>query len=465
MTKYKYDIVVVGHGMAGLAASVRAAELGRSVAMLEKAPKDERGGQTGYSESFRVPSTATDLSQYGYEFAIPDYTVENFYDDIMARTDGKADPDIARTLVENAGPTIEWLTEHGVEWNMEPLAVGYTVARTWFDNDQLVDRLAKEVKDLGGDIYYETTARELAQDDHSAVVGLEAALEDERVRFDCDTVVLACGGYESSPQKRVQYYGPGYDDMKVRGSGYNTGEAIDIAQDIDANVVGQWSGAHMALIDANSPDVGGGANRIDGYQYGVMINVNGKRFVDEGEDARAHTYAKFGQLIFEEPKHLAYIILDSETQDLARATGPSEPTIADSIDELLAQLQTNERRAHKTIEAFNAACVPGEFDPEVLDGNHTKGIEPQKSNWAIPIDEPPFYAYPVTGGITFSFGGIETTTAAQVLDSRGRVIPGLYAAGNSTGKLFYNNYPGGTGLTNAAVYGKIAAERAEEYLD
>lgn len=464
MQEYEYDIVVVGHGMAGLSAGVRAAELGRDVAVLEKTTREERGGQTGYSESFRVPSAETDLSEWGYEFAVPDYTADEFYEDIMERTNGRADDDIARTLVDNAGQTVEWLTGHGVEWDMEPLAVGYTVARTWFDNDRLVARLADEIETHGGDVHYETSARDLVEED-GAVVGIEAAQDDERARFRADAVILACGGYESSPEKRARYYGSGYDDMKVRGSGFNTGEAIEMALDTGANAAGQWSGAHMALIDANSPDVGGGANRVDGYQYGVILNVEGERFLDEGEDARAHTYAKFGRRIFEEPRHRAYIVLDSKTRDLVRATGPSDPHTAETLDELVDELDIDGERAISTLRAFNDACDPGEFDPHALDGNSAEDVRPRKSNWALPVDDPPFYAYPATGGITFSFGGVEANSDAEVLDDRGRVIPGLYAAGNATGKLFYDNYPGGTGLMNAAVYGKIAAERSDEYVD
>lgn len=459
-----YDTVIVGCGMAGLSAGVRAAELGRDVAILEKAPKEHRGGQTQFSESFRVPSADCDLSDEGYEFAIPDYTREEFYEDVMSQTNGKADDDLTRTLVDNAGETVEWLTAKGVEWDMEPLAVGYTVARTWFDGEEAVGTLVEAAEDHGADVFYEAEARDL-RFDGTRVTGIEAVVGDERRTFDCETVVVASGGYESSSRKRAAYMGAGYDDMKVRGSRYNTGEAIDMATDAGARATGQWSGAHMALIDANAPDFEGGANRVDGYQYGVILNVNGNRFVDEGEDARAHTYAKFGQRIFEEPEHRAYIVVDSEVnEELVRATGPSEPTKAESLDGLLAEIDVETEQALDTVRAFNAACDPGEFDPHTLDGNRAELPLP-KSNWAIPIDDPPYYAYEVTGGITFAFGGVRITPDAQVLDGRERVIPGLYAAGNSTGGLFFDNYPGGTGLMNAAVYGKLAAEHADEYLD
>lgn len=459
----RYDIVIVGCGMAGLSAGVRAAELGQEVAILEKSPKEHRGGQTRFSESFRVPSADCDLSEYGYEFAIPDYTRDEFYDDIMARTNGKADEDLARTLVDNAGSTVEWLTDQGVAWDMEPLAVGYTVARTWFDGEEAVAALVETAKEYEADVFYEAEARDL-HFDGTRVTGIDAVVGDDRRTFDCNAVIIASGGYESSSQKRAAYMGAGYDDMTVRGSRYNTGEAIEKAIDAGARATGQWSGAHMALIDAGAPAFEGGANRVDGYQYGVILNVNGERFVDEGEDARAHTYAKFGRRIFEEPEHRAYIVVDSVVQEeLIRATGPSDPTSADEFEALFQKIDIDAERALETVTEFNTACNPDEFDPHTLDGNSVN-LSPPKSNWAIPIDEPPYYAYEVTGGITFAFGGVDITPNAQVLDGRGRTIPGLYAAGNSTGGLFFDNYPGGTGLMNAAVFGKLAAEHATEYL-
>jgi tricarballylate dehydrogenase len=463
MRSHSYDVVVIGCGMAGLSAGLRAAELGRSVAVLEKAPKEDRGGQTGYSESFRVPSADCDLSPWGYEFDVPDYTADEFYRDIMDRTSGHADPELARTLVDDAAETVEWLTGHGVDWDMEPLAVGYTVGRTWFDNDQLLAALLDAIADHGGDVFYRTGTRSVELADDGSVAAVEASDPEGRVRFDCGAAVLACGAYESSPEKRARYYGPGFDDMKVRGSGYNTGEAIEAAIDAGANAVGQWSGAHMAIIDANAPDTGGGANRVDGYQYGVILNADGRRFVDEGENARAHTYAKFGRKIFQQPGHVAYILLDAKTHDLVRATGPSEPHVAESLPELCAAIDVDTEVALETLVAFNEACDPGEFDPHTLDGNDAD-CRPPKSNWALALDEPPFYAYAVTGGITFGFGGVEITTDAAVIDDRGEPIPGFFAAGNATGQLFYDNYPGGTGLTNAAVYGRRAAESVDDYL-
>ncbi|MGQ3413842.1 FAD-dependent tricarballylate dehydrogenase TcuA [Natrinema sp. LN54] len=463
---HKYNIVVVGSGTAGLTAALRAAELDHSVAVLEKAPRERQGGNTRFSESFRVPSAGTDLEQYGFEFDIKDYTVDEFYEDILDQTSNRADPDLARYLAENAGDTLEWLTASaGVDWQMEPLAVGYTVARTWFDGEEYVDTVTEAAEDEGADFYFKTEARGFHRDSDGRVVGVDAITDDGLVRFEADAVVLAAGAYSSSDEKRVRYYGRDYDAMTVRGSRYNTGEALEAASDVGADLVGQWGGAHMALIDAASPDVAGGANRVDGYQYGVIVNDEGERFVDEGQDARAHTYAKFGRLIFEEPNHVAYIVVDSKVHDLLRATGPSDPIVADDLSDLLEEVGCSDlETAVATIEEYNAACDPDAFEPEVLDGNEATSVTPPKTNWALPIDKPPYYAYAVTGGITFSFGGVRTNTDAEVVDSRGEMIPGLYAAGNSTGGLFFDNYPGGTGQMNAAVYGKTAAESANEYI-
>jgi tricarballylate dehydrogenase len=463
---HEYDVAVVGSGTAGLVAGLRTAELGYSVAVLEKAPKKRQGGHTRFSESFRVPSVGTNLEQYGYEFAVDDYTEEDFYRDIMSQTSGKADEALTTTLVENAGETVEWLTAAGVDWRMEPLAVGYTAARTWFDGEEYVETLTAAGEDAGADFWFETEAADLHRAPTGEIDGIGARTADGGVKFDVDAVILAAGDYGSSDEKRVRYYGPGFDEMNVRGSRYNTGEALMMAESEGANLVGQWGGAHMALIDAASPDVEGGANRVDGYQYGVILNNHGKRFVDEGEDARAHTYAKFGRKIFEQPSHVGFIVLDSKTHDMVRATGPSDPVQADGIEDLLAEIGCGDPAAGvETIREFNDACDPDEFDPKTLDGNGTAGLDLEKSNWAIPVDEPPYFAYAVTGGITFSFGGVKTNTDASVIDTRDGSIPGLFAAGNSTGGLFYDNYPGGTAQTNAAVYGKIAAESADTYIN
>lgn len=459
----EYDIVIVGCGIAGLAAGISAVEQGASAVVLEKAPEKLRGGQTQYTESFRIPTGDVDLD---LDFHIPDYDPSDFYQDIMRVTDGHADPDLAERLTSEAGDAFEWLTEYlraqNFEWQTAPLRTMYGAGRVWHEGEQLVDKLVAAAEEAGVDVVYEAEARKLVRDGSRRVTGLRAMVDEQWTEYESGAVVIACGGYESSPEKRTRYYGGPYEEMKVRGVRYNTGEAIDMALNVGAKSDGQWSGAHMTVIDAGTPDIEGGQTMVSGYQYGIILNHEGERFVDEGEDTRAHTYAKFGRRIFQQSYHEAFVIQDARTNEHVLHTGPTEPIMADSIAELVSRLDIeNQTQAIETFEAYNEACDPDdEFDPEVLDGNSASGISPVKSNWAVGLQETPLVGYPVTGGITFSFGGLAQTTEGEVLDTSHRVIPGLYAAGNATGGLFYNNYPGGTGLTNALVYGRIAGREA-----
>ncbi len=466
MRRVHSDIVVVGCGIAGLSAALRLSEMDRSITVLEKAPEAHRGGHTRFTESFRLPTAEIDLD---VPFDVPDYTASDFYSDLMRVTDYRADEALAEIVTGEASATFEWLTEHGLEWEYDAPHPGYTAGRVWLDGESMVDELVARLEEAGVDVRYRAEAREIVRDDEGSAAGIEAYVDGRRTRFLADAVILAAGDYGSSKEQRTRYFGPGYGKMKVRGSRYNTGEVLEAAMDVGAKSEGEWGEAHMALIDAGSPPVEGGVTRIDGYQYGVIVNHEGERFLDEGEDARAHTYAKFGREIFEQPFHEAFIIVDASVVDDVAHMGPTEPITADSIDTLANRLGIGDvERTVATVEAFNAACDPDaldRYDPESLDGNRTADLTPPKSNWAIPLDEPPFTGYPVTGGMTFGFGGIAITPDAEVLDTTDSVIPGLFAAGNVTGGLFYGNYPGGTGLTNAAVYGRVAAESANQYLE
>lgn len=453
-------VLVIGCGMAGLSAGLAASEAGADVTVLEKSPPERRGGHTRFTESFRVPTADLDLAdQFNVE-----YTPSEFYSDIMEVTNYAADDAIVEVLTTEAAPTVQWLADHGVEFETDPPHPGYTAGRVWLDGEGLVADLVDALEGSGATVVYDAEARSLVRSDEGRVSAVRARVDGRAVTFEADAVVLAAGDYGSSKEKRVRYYGTGFENMKVRGSRYNTGEAIEAALDVGAKTEGEWSGAHMAIVDAATPDIEGGITRIDGYQYGVMLNHDGKRFVDEGEDARAHTYAKFGRIIFQQPYHEAFIIVDSTVDDDVAHMGPSRPITAESIGSLATRLGIDAgETAVETIQAYNEACDPAAkdaYDPDRLDGNAATGIEPPKSNWALPIDEPPFTGYPVTGGFTFGFGGVAVTAGTAVLDTRDEVIPGLYAAGNATGGLFYENYPGGTGLTNAAVFGRIAGERA-----
>ena len=289
---------------------------------------------------------------------------------------------------------------------------------------------------------------------------------DEPLR--ADAVIVAAGGFQANAEMRARYLGPGWDLAKVRGSRFNSGDAIRAAVNAGAQPYGHWSGAHAVAWDLNAPPTG---NRTiadlyqkHSYPYGLIVNLEGERFLDEGADYRNYTYVPYGRAIIEQPHRVAFQLFDQKTVPLLRDEYRIRQVTkaeAATIPQLAAQLGVHVEGLARTISDFNAACRPGPFNPSTLDGVHTEGIAPPKSNWALPLDEPPYVGFAVTCGITFTFGGLKIDEhTAQVLDTEDRPIPGLYAAGELVGGLFYQNYAGGSGLTAGAVFGRIAGETA-----
>ena len=282
-------------------------------------------------------------------------------------------------------------------------------------------------------------------------------------------VVLAAGGFQANTEWRTRYMGPGWELAKVRGTRFNTGDGIRMALDAGAVPWGHWSGSHAVGWDRNAPDFGdlavGDGFQKHSYPFGIMVNAEGLRFVDEGADFRNYTYAKYGRVILAQPGQFAWQIFDAKVKAQLRdeyRIRQVTKRVASSLEELVKNLEdTNAENALKEIKTYNAAVrtdIP--FNPNVKDGRRTEGLAVPKSNWANTIDTPPFEAYAVTCGITFSFGGLKINTDAQVLSSDGEPIPGLYAAGELVGGIFWFNYPGGSGLTNGAVFGRIAGKNA-----
>jgi tricarballylate dehydrogenase len=263
--------------------------------------------------------------------------------------------------------------------------------------------------------------------------------------------------------------GPGWELAKVRGTRFNTGDGIRMALDIGAQPTGNWSGGHAVAWDRNAPEFGdlsvGDNFQKHNYPFSVMINANGERFVDEGADFRNYTYAKYGRVILMQPKQFCWQVFDAKVLPLLRDEYRIKRITkvrADTLEELVAKLEdVNPEKALATLREYNASVkreIP--FNPNIKDGRCTVGLSPPKSNWAIVLDTPPFEAYAVTCGLTFTFGGLKIDPSARVIDTDGHPIPGLYAAGELVGGLFYFNYPGGSGLMNGAVFGRIAGAAA-----
>ncbi len=483
------DVIVVGGGNAALCAALAARERGARVLLLEKAPESERGGNSFFTAGgFRfVHGGLEDLRQdvipdlapgEAASVEIAPYTEEAFYDDLMRLTENLSDSNLADLLVSRSRATVVWMRGHGVRWILMFGRQSYKVGGThrfWGGlaveavggGPGLVQALYDRAAALGIEIRYETKATRLLVDDRGAVRGVVCRGPEGFAEIPAPAVVLASGGFEANPEWRTRYLGKDWELARVRGTRHNTGDGIRMALDIGAQPYGHWSSCHAVAWDLNAPPFGdrkvGDLFQKHSYPLGIVVNLRGERFLDEGADYRSYTYAKYGQEILKQPQRAAYQIFDQKVVPMLReeyrireVTKAEAPT----IEELAKKVEIDPEGLARTVREFNAAVQPGEFNPAILDGKSTKGITPPKSNWALPLDTPPYVGYGVTCGITFTFGGLRINTHAQVLDTEDRLIPGLYAAGELVGGLFYHNYPGGSGLMAGAVFGKLAGESA-----
>ena len=489
MTLDAWDVIVVGAGNAAFCAALSASESAKKILVLERAPEEESGGNSRFTAGLmRVAySGVEDLKK-----AIPDlspeeiartdfgtYTEEQFLDDMGRVTEYRCDPDLTEILVKNSLSTVEWMRKKGVRftaaWGRQAFNIGgkfkfwggLTVEAVG-GGPGLVESLTAIARKQGIEVWFNARALDLVWDD-AGVKGVRVKKEGKTLALKAKAVVLAAGGFQSDPEWRTRYLGPGWELAKVRGTRFNTGDGIRMALAAGAAPTGNWSGCHAVAWERNAPEFGdlaiGDQFQKHSYPWGIYINAAGRRFVDEGADFRNYTYAKYGRVILSQPGQFAWQIFDAKVKAQLRDEYKIKQVtrrVGNTLEELVSKLEdTNQAAALEEIRAYNAAVqtdVP--FNPNVKDGRGTKNLKINKSNWANTLDTPPFEAYAVTCGITFSFGGLKINTDAQVMSSDGAPIPGLYAAGELVGGIFWFNYPGGTGLTNGAVFGKIAGASA-----
>src|SRR5688572_17174968 len=483
-----FDVIIVGGGNAALCAALSARENAQRVLVLERAPEEESGGNSRFTAGLmRIVYNGVDdlrplIDLSEEEVARSDfgtYTEEQFFDDMARVTEYRCDPDLTEVLIKNSLPTVKWMRKKGVRftaaWGRQAFNIngrfkfwGGLTLEAVGGGPGLVDSLTQIAKKNGIEIWYQARALELIADD-DGVHGVVVRKNNKTVRVKSTAVVLAAGGFQANTEWRTRYMGPGWELAKVRGTRFNTGDAIRMALDVGAAAHGNWSGCHAVAWDRNAPETGdlavGDGFQKHSYPWGVYINADGKRFVDEGADFRNYTYAKYGRVILQQPKQSAWQIFDGKVKQqlrdeykirqVTRVTG-------NTLEELVAKLDdTDQKAALETLKKYNAAVRTDiAFNPNVKDGRRTEGLDVNKTNWANTLDAPPFEAYAVTCGITFSFGGLRINTDTQVLSSDGEPIPGLYAAGELVGGIFWFNYPGGSGLTNGAVFGRIAGANA-----
>jgi tricarballylate dehydrogenase len=484
-----FDVVVVGGGNAALCAALAAREGGATVCVLERASVEESGGNSRFTAgAIRFAYRGVDdLKQVmpdltAAEIAATDfgaYTEDDFFEDMFRITQYRADPDLVEILVRRSFETILWMRGKGLRfapiYGRQAFKVdgrfkfwGGLTVEAWGGGPGLVDRLTELCRAAGVDIRYGARATALIAPD-GAVEGVKVRVSGRDEDLRAGAVVLASGGFESSAEMRARYLGPGWELAKVRGTRFNTGDGHKMALAVGASSAGNWSGCHAVGWDRNAPEFGdlavGDGFQKHSYPFGIMVNAKGERFVDEGADFRNYTYAKYGRFILEQPQQFAWQVFDRKVvhllRDEYRIRQVTKVTAA-TLEELAGRLEGVDAPAFlRTVAEYNAAVradVP--FNPNVKDGRSAAGLRVPKSNWANTIDQPPFEAYAVTCGITFTFGGVRIDGEARVKDEDMTPIPGLFAAGEIVGGLFYFNYPGGTGLMSGAVFGRIAGRSA-----
>ena len=484
-----YDVIVVGGGNAALCAALSAHESGARVLVLEAAPRNERGGNSRFAGAiFRAPHRGLedilpllheDARGEAEQVRIGPYTADDFAQDMLSTSDGRADRAQMDVVTREGYPTMVWMRDHGVRWELT-LRKFFTAAATHdiidlppgavvraeHEGVGLTDNLWAAVERTNIEVRYDSPAHDLLTEGDT-VLGVRVRQQDTYLDL-LGQVVLACGGFEANPALRRRYLGEGWDLVVVRGTRFNTGTMLEKAIAAGAQTYGHWGGCHSSPQDVNAPRVGdlSVTDKMSrySYPYAIMVNVNGERFMDEGEDIFAYTYAKTGSAIRSQPRATAYQIFDQKTLHLLEPRyQTSTPIVDDTIEGLADKLGINSAALTRTVRQFNDATTTADINPFVKDGHTTAdGLVPAKTNWAVPIDQPPYTAYAVTAGITFTYGGLRVDTETRVLNNEGRPMPGLYAAGEITGGFFYHNYPGGAGLTRGAVFGRIAGTQAAD---
>lgn len=505
-----YDVVVVGSGNAGFSAAASAIENGAArVILLEKAPEAWAGGNTTFTAgAYRtvfnglqdvLPLVDNAPPAVADKVDMQPYSPDDFWGDLMRVTNGRCDPELGRSLVGESRETTKWLHRNGVQFQLSFNRQAYEIGgryKFWGgmvlmvkDGGKGLTRNHQEnARWKGVEVRYENPVVKILADANGAVKGVRVQKKDWSTYdiYAKGGVVLAAGGFEANPSMRSQYLGPGWDLAYVRGTPHNTGDLLNMAKDLGAKTMGNWSGCHSTCWDANAAfDTGDQllTNQYtkSGYPLGLMFNADGLRFVDEGLDMRNYTYAKFGRAILGQPNGYAFQVWDADGASWLRkeeyADDVVERITAGSIEELAEKLSSkgmlNKSAFISTLSEYNSAVQSHrrenpnmKFDPSKKDGLSTRhssgGLVLDKTNWALPVTKPPFVAVKVACGVTFTFGGlkIDPATSAVISATNGERIPGLFCAGEMVGGLFYGNYPGGSGLTSGAVFGRKAGRSA-----
>ena len=454
----EYDVIVIGGGNAALCAALAARHVVARVLLLERAPEHMRGGNTRHTRNIRCSHAAAD------QFFSGAYSEEEHLEDLIGVTGGPANLDLAKLAVRESSKLPAWMSAHGVSWQ-QPLAGTLHLGRTnrWFlgGGKALLNTYYQTARRMGICVRYDARIEDLVIE-NGRCDGVRLTNGDTEEFIRCRAVVVAAGGYEANIAWLKKYWGDAADNFIIRGTPYNDGMLLATLLKKGAKAIGDPKGFHAIAVDARAPKFDGGiVTRLDAIPFGIVVNQQGRRFYDEGENIWPKRYAIWGGLIAAQPGQLAFSIVDSKTID--RFLPPMfKPYQADSHEALGAALGLDPKVFAETVAEYNRATSANtEFRIEVLDGVSSRGLAPPKSNWAVPIDRPPFYGLPLRPGITFTYMGVTVDEKARVVDESGKPFANVYAAGEiMSGNILTRGYLGGFGLTIGSVFGELAGREA-----
>jgi tricarballylate dehydrogenase len=457
----KFDVLVIGGGNAALCAAISARRSGASVLVLEGAPKFYRGGNTRHTRNMRCAHDAATGILTG------PYTEQEFWEDLQRVTGGQTDEELARFMIAESKDILNWIVEQGVRWQPSlggTLSLGRTNSFFLGGGRAMLNALYLTAERLGVDILYDAEVLELTIEDG---MFLSATLKQPihgSTDIRASALVAAAGGFEANIEWLKQYWGEAADNFLIRGTPYNRGTILKMLLAKGVREVGDPTQCHAVAIDARAPKFDGGIiTRLDCVVFGVVVNKHALRFYDEGEDIWPKRYAIWGRLVAAQPDQIAYIIFDASSRN---SFMPSlfPPIEAGSIAELSNKLELDANVLETTIAGFNAAVRPGTFDHTILDDCRTEGLTPPKTHWARRIETPPYYAYPVRPGITFTYLGTRVNKQARMLMNDGKPAANMFAAGEiMAGNVLGQGYAAGIGMTIGSVFGRVAGREAAKH--
>ena len=454
------DVIVIGGGNAALCSAITARKAGASVLLLEHAPRNLRGGNSRHTRNLRLAHDAPT------SLLTDSYSVDEYYDDLLKVTAGNTRPELARMVLDKSRSLQPWMEQHGVHFQPSlsgTLNLGRTNAFFLGGGKALVNAYYAAAEDIGVDIVYQCEALAL-QLEGKRCTHVTVQHNGQPHDIACKAVVAASGGFQGNAAWMREAWGEKVDNFLIRGTPFNKGRILRDLRDKGCAMLGDDTQGHMVAIDGRAPKYDGGiATRLDCVPFSVVVNQLGQRFYDEGEDFWPKRYAIWGRLVAQQPEQVGYAIIDSRSLELFM---PSvfPPYKADTLAELAGQMGLDANALRYTIGTFNAACQAGEFDNAVLDGLATKGLNPDKTNWARPISEPPFYGYILRPGVTFTYLSLEVNEKAQVLWQDDTPTDNIYAAGEiMAGNIMGQGYLAGLGMTIGTVFGRIAGQEAAQH--